>query len=274
MAAASKPEIIPMEGHPWNFCFREDRHERSATVTRQRLQKLIASAGVCSRRKAEDLLRDRRVHVNGQLATLGDQADLDVDTIEVDGHPLRTAPQARVLLLNKPPGVICSCRDPQRRRTVLELLPPDLREGLHPVGRLDAESRGALLLSNQGELTLKLTHPRYNHRKTYRVTVAGLPSEKQLIQWRRGVVLDGTVTRPAEVNLVKKSPQASVLEVILREGRNRQIRRVALSLGHRVLDLQRIAIGTLTLGSMREGCWRELSRQEWSGLISTEGERS
>ena len=116
-----------MEGHPWNFYFREDRHERSATVTRQRLQKLIASAGVCSRRKAEDLLRDRRVRVNGQLATLGDQADLDVDTIEVDGRPLQTAPQARVLLLNKPPGVICSCRDPQRRRTVLELLPPDLR---------------------------------------------------------------------------------------------------------------------------------------------------
>ena len=263
-----------MEGHPWNFCFREDRHERSATVTRQRLQKLIASAGVCSRRKAEDLLRDRRVHVNGQLATLGDQADLDVDTIEVDGRPLQTAPQARVLLLNKPPGVICSCRDPQRRRTVLELVPPDLREGLHPVGRLDAESRGALLLSNQGELTLKLTHPRYNHRKTYRVTVAGLPSEKQLDQWRRGVVLDGTVTRPAEVNLVKKSPQASVLEVILREGRNRQIRRVALSLGHRVLDLQRIAIGRLTLGSMGEGCWRELSKQEWTGLISTEADRA
>ena len=157
---------------------------------------------------------------------------------------------------------------------MLELVPADLREGLHPVGRLDADSRGALLLSNQGELTLKLTHPRYNHHKTYRVTVAGLPDAEQLNQWRRGVVLDGTVTRPAEVKLLKGTPQTSVLKVILREGRNRQIRRIALALGHRVLDLQRIAIGDLTLGSMREGCWRELSRQEWSGLISTEADRS
>ena len=263
-----------MGGHPWNFCFRKDRHERSATVTRQRLQKLIASAGVCSRRKAEDLLRQHRVRVNGQLATIGDQADLNLDTIEVDGRRLQKAPPARVLLLNKPAGVISSCRDPQGRRTVLELVPADLREGLHPVGRLDAESRGALLLSNQGELTLKLTHPRYNHHKTYRVTVAGLPDAEKLNQWRRGVVLDGTVTRPAEVKLLKGTPQTSVLKVILREGRNRQIRRIALALGHRVLDLQRIAIGDLTLGSMREGCWRELSRQEWSGLISTEADRS
>lgn len=263
-----------MEAHRWNFCFRKDRHERSSTLTRQRLQKLIASAGVCSRRKAEDLLRDHRVRVNGQLATIGDQADLDLDTIEVDGRPLQKAPPARVLLLNKPAGVICSCRDPQRRRTVLELVPADLREGLHPVGRLDADSRGALLLSNQGELTLKLTHPRYNHRKTYRITVAGLPDAEKLNQWRRGVVLDGTVTRPAEVKLVKGTHQTSVLEIVLREGRNRQIRRIALALGHRVLDLQRIAIGDLTLGSMGEGCWRELSKQEWTGLISTEADRA
>ena len=243
-------------------------------MTRQRLQKLIAAAGVCSRRQAEDLLRQHRVRVNGHLATIGDQADLNLDRIEVDGRPLRSPPQARVLLLNKPPGVICSCRDPQRRRTVLELIPAEWRAGLHPVGRLDAESRGALLLSNQGELTLKLTHPRYDHRKTYRVTVAGLPDASQLNRWRRGIVLDGTVTRPAEVTLIKGTPQNSVLEVVLREGRNRQIRRTAQSLGHRVLDLQRIAIGDLRLGSMREGCWRQLSRQEWSGLISTETERT
>ena len=240
-------------------------------MTRQRLQKLIAAAGICSRRRAEDLLRQHRVKVNGQLAAIGDQADLDQDDVEVDGRPLQRALVPRVLLLNKPPGVICSCRDPQQRKTVLDLVPAHLRDGLHPVGRLDAESRGALLLRNQGELTLQLTHPRYNHCKTYRVTVAGLPPEKQLRQWRRGVVLDGTVTRPAEVTLLEGTTRSSVLEVVLREGRNRQIRRIALSLGHRVLDLQRIAIGDLMLGSVAEGCWRELSRQEWSGLIQHRG---
>ena len=193
MGAVSKPEIIRKEEHPWNSSCRKHRHEWSSTVTRQRLQKLIAAAGVCSRRRAEDLLRQHRVKVNGQVATIGDQADLDKDDVEVDGRPLQRAPQPRILLLNKPPGVICSCHDPQQRRTVLDLVPASLRDGLHPVGRLDAESRGALLLSNHGELTLKLTHPRYNHRKTYRVMVAGLPAAKHLKQWRSGVVLDGTV---------------------------------------------------------------------------------
>ena len=240
-------------------------------MTRQRLQKLIAAAGLCSRRRAEDLLRQHRVKVNGQVATIGDQADLDKDDVEVDGRPLQRAPQPRILLLNKPPGVICSCHDPQQRRTVLDLVPANLRDGLHPVGRLDAESRGALLLSNHGELTLKLTHPRYNHRKTYRVMVAGLPAAKHLKQWRSGVVLDGTVTRPANVTLLEGTTRSSVLEVTLREGRNRQIRRIALSLGHRVLYLQRIAIEDLRLGSLAEGCWRELSKQEWTGLIKHSG---
>lgn len=240
-------------------------------MTRQRLQKLIAAAGLCSRRRAEDLLRQHRVKVNGQLATIGDQADLDEDDVEVDGRPLHRAPQPRILLLNKPPGVICSCHDPQQRKTVLDLVPAHLRAGLHPVGRLDAESRGALLLSNQGELTLKLTHPRYNHRKTYRVMVAGLPAARHLRQWRSGVVLDGTVTRPAEVTLLEGTTRSSMLEVTLREGRNRQIRRIALSLGHRVLDLQRVAIEDLKLGSLAEGCWRELSKQEWTDLIKHPG---
>mgnify|MGYP005697313445 FL=1 len=140
---------------------------------RQRLQKLMSAAGHCSRRQAEELLRQGRVDVNGTIASLGDQADPETDLICVDGTPLAKVTEERVLLLNKPPGVISSCHDPQGRETVLDLIPAELRRGLHPVGRLDADSRGALLLSNQGELTLKLTHPRYAHNKTYRVTVSG-----------------------------------------------------------------------------------------------------
>ena len=238
---------------------------------RQRLQKLMSAAGHCSRRQAEELLRQGRVEVNGRTAGLGDQADPEIDQICVDGSPLAKNTTERVLLLNKPPGVISSCHDPQGRKTVLDLIPPDLRQGLHPVGRLDADSRGALLLSNQGDLTLKLTHPRYAHSKTYRVTLSGTPSRSRLQRWRQGVELDGSRTLPASVTLLHSQGDHSVLEVILREGRNRQIRRIASLLGYAVLDLQRVAIGGLALGSIEEGCWRELSRQEWRRLISTQG---
>jgi len=235
---------------------------------RQRLQKLMSAAGHCSRRQAEELLRQCRVDVNGTTAALGDQADPETDLICVDGTPLAKVTAERVLLLNKPPGVISSCHDPQGRETVLDLIPTELRRGLHPIGRLDADSRGALLLSNQGELTLKLTHPRYAHSKTYRVTVTGIPDHSKLEQWRQGMELDGSRTLPASVKLLHSKRGNSTLEVILREGRNRQIRRIASLLGHSVLDLQRVAIAGLALGSTEEGCWRELSRQEWRSLIS------
>ena len=237
---------------------------------RQRLQKLMSAAGHCSRRQAEELLRQGRVDVNGTIAALGDQADPETDLICVDGTPLAKQTPERVLLLNKPPGVISSCHDPQGRETVLDLIPAELRRGLHPVGRLDADSRGALLLSNQGELTLKLTHPRYAHNKTYRVTVTGTPDHSKLERWRQGMELDGSRTLPASVKLLYSKRGHSTLEVILREGRNRQIRRIASLLGHSVLDLQRVAIAGLALGSMEEGCWRELSRQEWRSLISSQ----
>ena len=236
----------------------------------QRLQKLMSAAGHCSRRQAEELLRQGRVDVNGTIAALGDQADPETDLICVDGTPLAKVTEERVLLLNKPPGVISSCHDPQGRETALDLVPAELRRGLHPVGRLDADSRGALLLSNQGELTLKLTHPRYAHNKTYRVTVTGTPDHSKLERWRQGMELDGSRTLPASVKLLHSKHGHSTLEVILREGRNRQIRRIASLLGHSVLDLQRVAIAGLALGATEEGCWRQLSRREWQGLISSQ----
>ncbi len=234
----------------------------------ERLQKLMANAGLCSRRQAEQLLAQGLVQVNGAVAQLGDRADPERDRISVRGEPLAARPQPLLLLLNKPVGVVCSCHDPEGRTTVLDLLPAELSQGsgLHPVGRLDANSRGALLLSNQGEVTLRLTHPRYGHRKTYRVWVKGQPTDSVLERWAAGVTLDGQASQPVEVVLLQRRPQATEIELRMGEGRNRQIRRTAEALGHPVLDLQRLAIGPLQLGELPEGRWRRLDRQEWQLL--------
>ena len=239
-------------------------------MTRQRLQKLMAAAGLCSRRKAETWLQAGRVRVDGQIARLGDQADPDQQSIVVDGRRLELQKDPRVLLVNKPVGVISTCHDPRGRRTVLDLLPPDLRRGLHPVGRLDADSRGALLLTDHGALTLQLTHPRYDHTKTYRVLIEGVPAMETLDRWRQGLVLDGSRTRPAGIQLLQRRTQSCLLEVVLMEGRNRQIRRVAAHLGHPVIDLQRVAIAHLQLAPLVEGRWRWLNKGEWSPLMSGE----
>lgn len=237
-------------------------------MAQERIQKLIASAGLCSRRAAEELLRAGQVRLNGRLARLGERADPEHDRIEVNGRSLQPATAPLLVLLHKPVGVLCSCADPRGRTTVLDLLPAELTHGtgLHPVGRLDADSRGALLLTNQGDLTLRLTHPRYGHRKTYRVWVEGQPSERALTRWAAGVPLDGQPSQPVQLRLLSQRPRRSLLELVLREGRNRQIRRTAALLGHPVIDLQRVAIGGVALGPLVEGCWRHLDRQEWRAL--------
>jgi pseudouridine synthase len=239
-------------------------------MARERLQKLMAAAGFCSRRRGEELLRQGRVRVNGRPAGLGDQADAARDRIEVDGRPLQAAPPSLTLLLNKPVGVLCTCHDPRGRPTVLDLLPAPMRrgQGLHPVGRLDADSRGALLLSNDGDLTLRLTHPRYGHRRTYRVWVRGVPDGAVLQLWRAGVPLDGLPSQPVVLRQLECDGEASLLELQMGEGRNRQIRRTAAMLGHPVLDLQRTAIGPWSLGELPEGRWRRLQPQELLALPS------
>ncbi len=234
-----------------------------------RLQKLIASTGLCSRRKAEDLLRKGRVTVNGNISTLGDKADPQIDDIAVDGRKIYFNQSPRVYLVNKPSGVISSCYDPIGRKTVLELLPKQKRLGIYPVGRLDINSRGAILLTNNGELSLKLTHPRYSHRKVYLVWISGEISSQSLYRWRNGLILDGLSTKPADVEVLRTIPGKTCLKVILTEGRNRQIRRVSELLGHNVVDLKRIAIAHLSLGNLDEGSWRELSPQEWNAILPT-----
>lgn len=237
----------------------------------ERLQKLIAAAGICSRRQAEDMLRLGRVRLNGEIAHLGDRGDPAADLITLDGAPLAERPEFLTILLNKPAGVLCTCHDPQARTTVLDLLPPDLRQGggLHPVGRLDAPSRGALLITNDGDLTLRLTHPRFGHRKTYRVWVRGRPGPTTLRRWRDGPPLDGLPSRPVDIRELRHVRHATHLELTLREGRNRQIRRTAAALGHPVLDLMRVGIGSLTLADLPEGHWRPLSPSECRTLVES-----
>lgn len=236
----------------------------------ERLQKLIAAAGLCSRRNAEVLLRQGAVRVNGRMASLGERADPLHDRIEVHGRPLALPPPPLTLLMHKPIGVLSTCHDPHGRPTVLELLPQEFRRnaGLHPVGRLDADSHGALLLSNDGDLTLRLTHPRYGHPKTYRVWVAGHPDRTTLERWQAGVPLDGRPSQPVGLRLLDQRRDATRLELHLREGRNRQIRRTAALLGHPVLDLQRTAIGPLPLADLAAGGWRPLSPQETTDLLA------
>ncbi|WP_448379954.1 pseudouridine synthase [Gloeomargarita sp.] len=227
----------------------------------ERLQKILAHRGVAARRQAEALIRAGQVWVNGRPAQVGQKCDPQVDHITIGGRPLPPAPPLRYYLFHKPLGVVSTCADPQGRRTVRDFLPPDWPP-LYPVGRLDCDSSGALLLTNDGELTLALTHPRHAVWKTYRVWVQGQPPAEVLAQWRQGVPLDGQRTLPARVRVLQATPQKTLLEIQLREGRNRQIRRVAAQLGYPVLRLHRQAIGAIQLGDLPVGHLRPLTPQE------------
>jgi len=237
-------------------------------MSRLRLQKLLSAAGVCSRRRAEELMLQGRILVNGVRAKPGDQADPAIDRIEINGKPLPAKASYCTLLLHKPRGVHSTCHDPMGRPTVLDLLPPDLArgQGLHPVGRLDAFSHGALLLSNDGEITLSLTHPRFNHPKRYLVWVEGNPSPQVLERWSKGVPLDGIASREVFVALKEHGKRRSLVEIEMKEGRHRQIRRTAELLGHPVLDLQRLSVGPVQLGDLEPGAWRWLSESETAAL--------
>ncbi len=217
----------------------------------ERVQKVLSQWGIASRRKAEKMIIAGRIQINGQTATLGDRVDLTADLLQVDGKVVKNAhrPQLVYLLLNKPVGVVSTCDDPQNRSTVIDLLGKDLRrgQGIHPVGRLDFASSGALILTNDGQLTLGLTHPRYHLPKTYLVRLDRSPSKKDLACWREGIILDGKKTLPAKIKLDRSDKAVTTLEIVLTEGRNRQIRRVAQQLGYQVTQLHRIAIGSITL---------------------------
>lgn len=232
-------------------------------ITKQRIQKILREYGIASRREAEKMIIQGRVKINNHLVKLGDQADPKKDKITVDGKILTKPPALIYLLLHKPKGVVSTCNDPQNRKTVLDLLEPELRskQGIHPVGRLDQDSTGALLLTNDGKFTLNLTHPRYHLPKTYQVWVQGNPSESVLEKWRKGLILEGKVTLPAQIEVLIEKPTKTLLKIIINEGKNKQIRKVAEILGFPVINLHRIAIGPIKLSSLPLGKYRFL--EDW-----------
>jgi 23S rRNA pseudouridine2605 synthase len=240
----------------------------------ERLQKILSQAGVASRRASEKLIADGRVTVNGRtVLEMGTKADPAVDDIRVDGRRLKKE-RPRYILLNKPAGFVTTRTDPQRRRTVLDLL-SGVREYVYPVGRLDYDTEGLLLLTNDGDLAARLTHPRHGVERTYEAHVAGLPDRDAVDRLRNGIPLDGRRTSPANVVLVNKGPATrtasrkepeGVLLITIREGRNRQVRRMCEAVGHPVRKLIRKRIGPLTDRRLRPGEWRELTAEEVRSL--------
>lgn len=229
----------------------------------ERLQKLMARAGLGSRRENETVIAAGRVTVNGRVAKLGDKADPATDRVAVDGKPLTlNAETLTYILLNKPRGVLSSLEDElnEDRPTVRELVP--VEGHLYPVGRLDKPSEGLILMTNDGQLAHRLTHPRYEHEKVYNVVVEGSMPDAALEQWRRGVMLDGRITAPAPIEVLERRADATRLRIVLREGRKRQIRRIAADFGHPVRKLVRERIGPLELGSLKSGQWRYLTASE------------
>ena len=233
----------------------------------ERLQKVLASAGIASRRKSEEIILQGRVTVNRKVVTeLGTKVDPERDEIRVDGERIETGSRRVYIMVNKPKGVLSAMEDDRGRDALGDLVPVPAR--LYPVGRLDADSEGLVLLTDDGELANLLTHPRYEHHKEYLVLVNGHPSEKTLEAWRRGVLLEDKPTAPARVNIVKRERDSTVLKIEMREGRKRQIRRVAALLGHPVRELRRVRLGPLHLGSLSSGQWRYLTDREIGQLQS------
>lgn len=234
-------------------------------MAQERLQKILARAGYGSRRSCEKLIEAGRVKVNGKPAILGAKADPTSDQIHLDGAPIKSPEAFSYIALNKPRGVLSTTRSENDLRTVLDLVPS--KERLYPIGRLDLDSEGLILLTNDGALANTLTHPRYGHEKEYRVLVARHPDQKQLAVWRRGVVLsDGYKTQPVSVRIERLHGKGAWLRVIMTEGRKRQIRETTAQLGLPVAKLIRIRIGSLYLGKMRPKQWRHLEDSEITAL--------
>jgi 23S rRNA pseudouridine2605 synthase len=233
----------------------------------ERLQKILSQAGVASRRASEQLMLEGRVTVNGgTVRELGTKADASKDDIRVDGRRIKIAERHRYLLMNKPKGFVTTRSDPQRRQTVMELL-SGVREYVYPVGRLDYETEGLLLLTNDGELAARLTHPRHEVPRVYEVRVLGVPDAHDIARLAKGVTIEGRRTDPAHVTLVPGRHEGhALLRITIAEGRNRQVRRMFDAIGHPVDYLRRVAIGPLKDARLRPGQWRDLTEAEVAAL--------
>ena len=238
-----------------------------------RLQKLIAESGLCSRRKAEEYIKQGKVKVNGRVASIGDGATLK-DVISVDGERIYLSKKREkyYIMLNKPRGYVTTMSDELDRRCVTELL-DDFPERVYPIGRLDRNSEGLLLFTNDGKFANDIMHPSRHVSKTYRVTVRPGITDEQLVQLSEGVVIDDRKTLPANVTVLAQEQGRVVLQIVIREGRNRQVRKMCEAVGLEVARLKRTAIGPVKLGMLKPGTYRELSSEELRALRSAMGDK-
>ncbi|MEE1153945.1 MAG: pseudouridine synthase [Acutalibacteraceae bacterium] len=228
-----------------------------------RLQKYMADCGIASRRKSEEMIANGMVKVNGRIATIGDKINPARDKVSVKGKKLTSGSKTQryYIMLNKPRGYVTTMSDEMGRKCVAELV-SDIPARIYPVGRLDRDSEGLLLMTNDGEFANKVTHPSKHVYKVYRVTVRPAVTEDQLVELSSGMVIDGRKTAPAEIHVIQRQEGRCVLEFIIREGRNRQIRKMCEQVGLEVPRLKRIAIGQVKLGGLKSGSWRELTKDE------------
>ena len=242
-----------------------------------RLQKYLATAGVASRRKAEEMILAGDITVNGQVVnTLGAKVDPKTDKVLVKGKTIKPASDKIYIMLHKPPGVVTTVTDTHNRPTVMNFVPKGTR--LYPVGRLDADTSGLLILTNDGDFALKLTHPSYKVDKTYEAEVRGIPSPSALRSFRSGLLIEGKRTAPAKIKvleqvMIKPDRRQKTLRhntkvlVTIHEGRNRQVRKMCEAIGHKVVTLKRLSVGELALGSLKQGAWRNLTKNEIKKLL-------
>lgn len=235
-----------------------------------RLQKFLSEAGVASRRKAEEMIRNGSVKVNGAVAQIGDSVDPKKDTVTVKGKRVIKERSVRYILLNKPRGYVTTTDDDLGRKCVLELV-RDVKERIYPVGRLDRVSEGALIMTNDGEFANAMMHPSKHVPKTYRVTVRPGVTDEQVDILSTGIEIDGRMTAPADVHVLSKEEGRAVLEIVLYEGRNRQIRKMCEALNLEVARLRRIAVGPVKLGMLQTGEWRDLTPAEVESLFKAAG---
>lgn len=235
-----------------------------------RLQKYLSEAGVASRRKAEEMIRNGAVKVNGAVAQIGDSVDPKKDTVTVKGKKIKKENNMRYILLNKPRGYVTTTDDDLGRKCVLELV-KDIKERIYPVGRLDRVSEGALIMTNDGAFANAMMHPSRHVPKTYRVTVRPGVTSEQVDILSTGIEIDGRMTVPADVHVLSKEDSRAVLEIVLYEGRNRQIRRMCEALNLEVARLRRIAVGPVKLGMLQTGEWRDLTPAEVESLFKSAG---
>lgn len=233
-----------------------------------RLQKFLAEAGIASRRKAEELIVMGKVQVNGKVITeLGTKIDTQKDIVLYQNKKVEIKQNFVYIMLHKPEGYVTTVKDQFQRPTVMDLL-EDVTERVYPVGRLDYDTSGLLLLTNDGDLTYRLTHPKHHIEKTYEAKLFGIPSQEDIVQFRRGITIDGKKTEPAKLEILQKEKKYTTVRIVIQEGRNRQVRKMCQAIKHPVAQLKRIGTGTLFLKDLKKGSYRYLTQKEISYLKS------